>query len=105
VQRAGRVSIHITSEADDCLIRISDNGLGIKPEETERVWQWGYTTKSLEGAPHDRGLGLFACQQIVEGHAGTIAVERSEPDEGTTFLVRLPVAGPREPGEDHDHAS
>jgi GAF domain-containing protein len=96
VQRVGRVIVNITREGDECLIRISDNGLGIGPELQETIWQWGFTTKSLEGATHDRGLGLFACRQIVEGHAGTICVERSELNEGSTFLVRLPIAGPGE---------
>ncbi len=94
-ERAGQVQVTIASENDWCLVDIGDNGSGISPDQREHLWEWGFTTKIPEGVIHDRGLGLFACKQIVEGHAGTIELKDSQLDKGSVFLVRLPIAGPR----------
>jgi signal transduction histidine kinase len=70
------------------LIVIWDNGPGIPKTVYDRIFEPFYTTKPVgEGT----GLGLYICRQVVERVGGSIDVE-SEIDEGTRFLVRLPVA-------------
>lgn len=93
-QRPGRVTIEIEEFQDECFIRVSDNGHGVPPDQRELIWEWGFSTKHPDGVTHDRGLGLFACKQIVEGHAGTIELADTRRDEGSVFLVRLPIQGP-----------
>ncbi|KPK89415.1 MAG: hypothetical protein AMJ94_12175 [Deltaproteobacteria bacterium SM23_61] len=66
-------------------IKIADDGLGISPEQQERLFEPFYTTKE-----NGTGLGLSICQSIIQQHKGTISIE-STPGRGTTFLVRLPV--------------
>ena len=93
-ERPGQVAIEVEYHEGECCIRIRDNGHGIPVEQRTRIWEWGFSTKRPDNVTHDRGLGLFACKQIVEGHTGTIELEETRPDEGSIFLVRLPVAGP-----------
>ncbi len=68
-------------------IAISDNGIGISPENIERIFEPFFTTKPVgEGT----GLGLSIIYNIVKKHDGTIRVE-SEPGKATTFIIELPA--------------
>ncbi|MDG5818115.1 ATP-binding protein [Natronococcus sp. A-GB7] len=70
-------------------IAVRDDGVGIDPEESERIFD---VFQRLHG--HDEpgaGIGLALCQRIVERHGGEIQVD-SEPGEGATFTVTLPPA-------------
>jgi signal transduction histidine kinase len=68
-------------------IRIRDNGIGIQPENRDRLFQPFFTTKpTCEGT----GLGLSISYDIVaQEHGGTIDVD-SEPGAYTEFTIRLP---------------
>jgi signal transduction histidine kinase len=68
-------------------IRISDTGQGIPPELREKIFRLYYTTKK-EGS----GIGLAMTFRIVQLHDGTIDFT-SEPGKGSTFFIRLPIAG------------
>jgi two-component system NtrC family sensor kinase len=69
-------------------VSISDNGRGMMPEQKEKAFRAGFTTKAVgEGT----GLGLSIAKEIIEEkHGGSISFE-SEPGVGTTFHVRIPV--------------
>jgi len=68
-------------------LAIADTGPGIPAEIRAKIFEPFFTTKPPgEGT----GLGLSLCRGIVEEHGGTIGVE-SEPGQGTTFLIRLPM--------------
>jgi signal transduction histidine kinase len=66
-------------------ISFADTGCGIDPVRLERIFEPFFTTKT-----GGTGLGLAIAERIIESHGGSIAVE-SEPGQGTTFKVRLPV--------------
>lgn len=68
-------------------IEVADTGPGIAPENLERIFEPGFTTRA--GSP---GLGLAVCQTIVQQHGGTIAVA-SRPGRGTAFALHFPLAG------------
>ncbi|GIV95354.1 MAG: hypothetical protein KatS3mg057_0011 [Herpetosiphonaceae bacterium] len=83
--------IHISAEQDNqqWIITIRDNGIGIDPQYAERiflVFQRLHTREEYPGT----GIGLAICKKIVERHGGRIWVE-SQPQEGATFYVALPV--------------
>ena len=64
-------------------ISISDNGVGINPDITEKIFMPFYTTK-----PNGSGIGLSICRQIINMHGGILAVT-STKNSGSTFIIRL----------------
>jgi signal transduction histidine kinase len=68
-------------------IRIADSGVGLTPEECERLFTPYYTTKE-----YGTGLGLAIVQSVVADHRGTIHVE-SKPGAGASFIIELPAVG------------
>ena len=87
--RGGVITVSTWQEDQKIFVSIKDNGVGIKPEEMDRIFQPFFTTKpSVKGT----GLGLSICHGIVKSHHGEIRVE-SLPGEGTTLTVLLPIKG------------
>ena len=81
----GELTIVTAIEDGFALVTFTDTGTGILGENLDKIFDPLFTTKI-----HGTGLGLAACQQIISRHNGTIEV-MSEPGEGTTFTVRLPL--------------
>jgi len=73
-------------------IRFSDHGPGISEAASREIFEPFFTTKGT-----GTGLGLPITKKIIEGHGGTITVQ-SEPGQGATFLVSLPVCREGAPG-------
>jgi two-component system sensor kinase FixL len=72
-----------------CQINIEDNGIGFDEKYLDRIFnpfQRLHGRNRYEGS----GIGLSICRRIVERHGGTITA-RSAPDQGSTFIVRLPM--------------
>lgn len=73
------------NEGDYIVVSITDNGIGMAPEELQKIFNPFFTRKA-EGT----GLGLPITQRIMHQHTGIIDVE-SKLGEGTTFYIKLPV--------------
>jgi len=90
-----RVVVGGQSVGDWVEVSVSDQGVGIPPEEVphlfERFRQIGREKMEQQGV----GLGLAIAQQLIQMHGGEVTVE-STPGEGSTFTIRLPVAGEAE---------
>jgi PAS domain S-box-containing protein len=71
---------------------VSDNGKGIPAEWSNKVFDNFFSTKGDKGT----GLGLLVARKVVQEHHGEITFT-SEPDQGTTFQVSLPVRQPEAP--------
>ncbi|SFG42211.1 PAS domain S-box-containing protein [Palleronia marisminoris] len=90
--REGRVDIALHLEDGETLeIRVSDTGIGIAPEDRERIFGAFETADPTYARRHrGTGLGLGIATRIMNSLGGTIGVE-SEQGVGSTFWVRLPV--------------
>jgi nitrogen fixation/metabolism regulation signal transduction histidine kinase len=85
----GMITMATHAQDAEVVIEVRDNGVGMTPEESARLFTPYYTTKQ-----HGTGLGLAIAQSVVSDHHGTIIVE-SEPGEGSAFLIRLPRKQPQ----------
>jgi two-component system, NtrC family, nitrogen regulation sensor histidine kinase NtrY len=79
-------SLILRTRRDDgkVVIEVADTGLGLTPEECERIFTPYYTSKQ-----HGTGLGLAIVQSVISDHHGRISVQ-SAPQRGTTFVIELP---------------
>lgn len=79
---------------------VDDTGIGIPPDERERVFEPFAQRPGADGAlPSGAGLGLTVVKRIVESLSGSIAIE-GEPGVGSCFRVRIPVGLPREEADE-----
>ncbi|MBZ0282745.1 MAG: HAMP domain-containing histidine kinase [Anaerolineae bacterium] len=89
----GQISFGLRREGDEAVLQVSDTGVGIQPEDLERIFDRFYQADSSRTRVHDgegSGLGLSIAKWIAEAHGGTIGVQ-STPSKETTFTVRVPV--------------
>jgi len=87
------VQVRLQTDGESIVVEVADDGPGIPPEDLPHIFDKMYrvekeSTRAVKGS----GLGLSIVKRIVELHGGQIAVESVE-GEGTTFRVRLPLAG------------
>ncbi|HEX2533420.1 MAG TPA: ATP-binding protein [Chitinophagaceae bacterium] len=88
--RPPEISISATRTGDRIQVAVTDNGIGIREEDQERIFgafQRLHGRTAYEGT----GIGLAICQKIADLHGGAIRVE-SRVGEGTTFYIELQAA-------------
>ncbi|MBQ9688671.1 hypothetical protein IJV79_03430 [bacterium] len=86
IETTGSITISTFMENNSLNVKIKDSGKGIPPENLDKIFTAGFTTK---GVGIGTGLGLAISQKIIEKHAGKISVE-SMPNYGSTFTVTIP---------------
>lgn len=85
----GRIELSLQSEGSTAVVKVTDNGMGIAPEDQIRIFERFYKVdKARDRALGGNGLGLSLVKRIVEMHSGNIEMD-SEVDKGTVFTVRL----------------
>jgi PAS domain S-box-containing protein len=86
----GRVGLSISMVGEDAMIVVADSGMGITPEDQQRLFTRFFRTKAaakIQGT----GLGLSITKAILDAHHGSISVE-SEIGHGTRFTVTVPAS-------------
>ena len=90
----GRVSLTAHRQDDTLVIRVTDTGIGIAPEDQAKIFDRFYRSSAATSlAVPGAGLGLCITKMIVEEHGGRISVA-SGPGEGTKMTVVLPLHSP-----------
>jgi len=88
----GKLEVKTVREDDWCQVSVVDNGIGIKKEDQERMFEpFCQLDNPLTKEKSGTGLGLTLARQIVEQHGGQIWVE-SEYGKGSRFTFTLPLA-------------
>ena len=89
----GRVQIDIKTQDEQVFMRVHDSGIGISKDHQQRIFERFYRVdKARSRELGGTGLGLSIVKHLVNAFGGTVDVT-SNPDEGTAFLVTLPLAG------------
>ncbi|MBZ0320584.1 MAG: HAMP domain-containing histidine kinase [Anaerolineae bacterium] len=89
----GEVLVHLLAQDDWMTVAIRDTGIGIDGAEVPRIFEQFFRASSAkEAGIVGTGVGLAIVRRVADLHGGTVEVQ-SELGQGTTFTVRLPVAG------------
>jgi two-component system OmpR family sensor kinase len=89
----GAVHVRVARNGTDAVLEVADSGPGMDEEEVERVFERFHRgDPSRSRASGGVGLGLSIVAAVAEAHGGSASAE-SEPGKGSTFRVRLPLAG------------
>jgi heavy metal sensor kinase len=87
----GEVALSLESDGARALLRVTDTGIGLSPEEQTQIFKRFYrSAEARSGGEGGAGLGLCIARSIAEAHGGKIEVE-STPGRGSTFTVLLPL--------------
>jgi two-component system, NtrC family, sensor kinase len=87
IRRTGRIEVQTLYRGDKIEIMFRDNGPGIS--QIDRIFDPFFTTKEVGKGT---GLGLSICYGIIQAHRGEIIAKNNPDGDGSTFIVRLPVA-------------
>ena len=97
----GTVTVEITAEKSDAILRVRDTGRGIPYHDLPHIFERFYVVDRSRSREHTgTGLGLSIARHLVEAHGGTLTAQ-SLYGRGATFECRLPVL-PDEPDDPSD---
>ena len=89
----GQIWVQLSEEPDLLKLTVADTGIGIPPEQREKVFERFYRVdKARSREQGGTGLGLSIVYEIVKRHGGQVWVESGLQGTGSTFVVTLPKA-------------
>ena len=86
----GSVRLGVRRSGDDAVIEVADTGIGIAPEDQQRIFERFYRADPARSG-NGAGLGLAIARWLVDAQGGRIEVE-SAPGRGSVFRVLLPLS-------------
>ena len=89
--KGGHVALNTWTSGNSCGFTVSDNGIGIAPEDHQRIFERFFRVDTARTSRDGTGLGLAIAKSLMEAHGGTVSVQ-SDLGQGARFIVRFPRA-------------
>jgi signal transduction histidine kinase/integral membrane sensor domain MASE1 len=87
----GTIEVSVGREGSEAVIRVRDDGIGIRPEMLGGIFEpFAQADRLPERVPEGLGIGLTLARSLVEMHGGTVTATSEGPGRGSEFVVRLP---------------
>ena len=87
----GAIAFSVACEGAEAVIRVRDDGIGIRPEMLGRIFEpFAQADRLPERVQEGLGIGLTLARSLVEMHGGTLTATSAGPGRGSEFVVRLP---------------
>ena len=94
-KRGGHIWLTADREGSNAVVSVRDNGIGIPSEMLPRIFEmFTQVDRSLERTQGGLGIGLTLVRRLLDLHDGTIEARSNGPDQGSEFVVRLPLIQP-----------
>jgi signal transduction histidine kinase len=90
--RGGRIDVELEANGSMALLRVHDNGSGMKVEDLTRLFKpFSQVHDTMQQTKGGTGLGLYVSRGIIEAHGGFIQADSEGPGKGSTFVFELPL--------------
>jgi signal transduction histidine kinase len=96
----GSIRIELVRLGDRAVVSLQDSGIGITPEQLQRIFEPFQQADEPTGRKSGIGLGLAIARHLIERHGGTIKAESAGQDQGSRFTISLPL----DPAESNEQA-
>ncbi len=87
----GHIAVKIEVKDGQIICSVRDTGMGIAPDEKEKIFEKFTQGRSAQHSPRGLGIGLYICKKFIEGHSGKIWVESGGQGKGSEFIFTLPI--------------
>ncbi|TPQ41559.1 histidine kinase [Bradyrhizobium guangdongense] len=88
----GKIAVAVTHEDSDTIVRVSDEGAGLSPEDLGRLFgRFQRLSAKPTAGESSTGLGLSIVKRIIDMHGGEVTAESEGPGKGSTFTITLPA--------------
>jgi PAS domain S-box-containing protein len=96
----GRITVVQKRENQDCVVSVTDTGIGIPPQAQDQLFQmFSQVRQHQPHAESGLGIGLSVVKTLVQMHGGSVTAHSDGPGKGSTFTVRLPIVARSEMAE------
>ncbi|MCP3369953.1 ATP-binding response regulator [Bradyrhizobium cajani] len=88
----GKIGVAVSHEGSDTIVRVSDEGAGLSPEDLGRLFgRFQRLSAKPTAGESSTGLGLSIVKRIIDMHGGEVTAESDGPGKGSTFTITLPA--------------
>jgi PAS domain S-box-containing protein len=88
----GRITLSAEHSGDEVVFRVTDNGVGIPPDQLSQIFDMFYqANRSYEQLHGGLGIGLTLTRRLVEMHGGQVEAHSAGINQGSEFVIRLPI--------------
>lgn len=89
---AGKIAVVVSHENSDTIVRVTDEGAGLSPEDLGRLFgRFQRLSAKPTAGESSTGLGLSIVKRIIDMHGGEVTAESDGPGKGATFTITLPA--------------